>query len=604
MKYENLLVSVEGPSRYIGNEFNMVRKNPDEMGIRFAFAFPDLYEVGMSHLGMHIIYGLLNNEEDIYCERVFSVKEDLESFIREGKSGLYTLETKSTLDKFDFVGFTLQYELSYTNILVMLELAGIPLRAKDRKDTDPIIIAGGPVAYNPEPIADFFDLFVIGEAEESLLELMDIYRNDRNKESFLKKASELRGIYVPSMYNPIYNEKGDLDGYEKLYEGASYPVVKRIVQDLDTVYYPDKPLVPNADIVHDRAVMEIFRGCTKGCRFCQAGMIYRPVREKSTDTIVETVSKIVECGGYEELSLASLSTLDYSDIENLVERLISDNEKRMTSVSLPSLRLDSTSVKVLKEIQKIRKTGLTFAPEAGTQRLRDVINKGVTEEDLYSTMHSIFSEGWDRVKLYFMLGLPTETMDDVNGIVDIAYKIWRIYKEESDRKRLTLTVSTSCFVPKPFTPFQWIRQEGIEELTSKEYHIKDKLKRGVFKYIFHDAKTSYLEGVFARGDRRLSDVLEHAFKNGAKFDGWDEYFDFDNWMASFEAIGIDPEYYIRERSFDEFLPWDIIDSGVTKKYLKSEYDKAMTETTTKDCREGCTGCGVNTGNVRGICFEA
>ncbi len=608
MKLEAMLQKVEKPSRYIGGEINTFDKEITPEMIRFAFCFPDVYEVGMSYLGLQIIYSLLNKEEDVFCERVFSPWKDMEELIRENNQTTVTLETKSKLLDMDILAFTLQYELSYTNIINMLDLSHIPFCAEDRTEEHPLIVAGGPCAYNPEPIAEFVDLFFIGEGEEQLVEFIEVYRPYKagkiTKDEMLLAATKIGGVYVPKFYEPVYNEKGILVDVNRK---ADVPekIKKRIVRDFDKGFQLETMIVPLADVVHDRAAIEVFRGCTKGCRFCQAGMLYRPVREKSPETIKSNVEKILSTTGFEEFSLTSLSTMDYSSIETLVSDLVSQYEKESIGVSLPSLRLDSFSVDVVKEIQKIRKTGLTFAPEAGTQRLRDVINKGVSSENIESTFKSIFALGWSRVKLYFMIGLPTETLEDLEGISDIAnlgtYTFKQV-KPENMKKSVQVTVSTSCFVPKPFTPFQWMAQSTVDEFYEKISYLKTKLINRKVVYNYHDPKTSVLEGVFARGDRKLSKVILKAFELGAKFDGWQEYFDYDIWMQAFEACGVDPDFYtIRERAYDELFPWDIIDPGVSKEYLISENENALKGVTTIDCREGCTACGVNVNIIGGAC---
>lgn len=608
MKLEALLQNVEKPSRYIGGEINTFNKDITDEMIRFCFAFPDVYEVGMSHLGMQIIYNLLNQQNDVFCERAFSPWTDMEHALRQNNMKLFTLEKKSPLADMDVIGFTLQYELSYTNILNMLNMSGIELLSKDRLDKDPLIIAGGPCAYNPEPIADFVDMFFIGEAEELLLEFLEVYRPFKagliSKNDMLLAAAKIKGIYIPKFYAPEYDQNGILTGYKRL-EDVPERIQKRIIRDFDQGFKLETMIVPFADIVHDRAMIELFRGCTKGCRFCQAGMLYRPIRERKPETIVENIDKIISSTGFEELSLTSLSTMDYSKIGPLVSQLVEKYEKDNVSLSLPSLRLDSFSVDVVKEIQKIKKTGLTFAPEAGTQRMRDVINKGVTEENILETYKSIFSLGWHRVKLYFMIGLPTETFEDLDGISDIAnlgtYTFKQV-KPDSMKKSVQVTVSTSCFVPKPFTPFQWMKQDNIETFYSKINHLKTKLINKKVVYNYHDPETSVLEGVFARGDRRLGAVILKAYEMGCKFDGWAEYFKMSTWMKAFEATEIDPDFYTsRERAFDEFLPWDIIDAGIDKSYLISEYEKALGAVSTADCRLGCTGCGLNVNLIGGEC---
>ncbi len=601
-KLEELFYKSEKPSRYIGGEYNSYMKEVTEETIRFAFAFPDVYEVGMSHLGLHILYNLLNKQENIYCERVFSPWIDLEQLMVENNIEISTIETQTSIKEMDFIGFTLQYELSYTNVLNMLKLGNIPLLSKDRDESYPIIIAGGSCSYNPEPLAEFIDLFVIGEAEESILELMELYKKvGRNKEEFLKEAIKIEGMYVPKFYDVAYGDDGKIISFKKNYDEAPDKIGKRIVEDFDNVFYPEKMIVPYMDVVHNRTVIEIFRGCTAGCRFCQAGMVYRPVREKSVEHIKESADILLKNSGYSEVSLSSLSTLDHSNIDELITKMIDDYEEKRIGISLPSLRLDSYSVDILKQIQKVRKTGLTFAPEAGTQRLRDVINKGVNEDNLFNTMESIFSLGWDRVKLYFMIGLPTETMEDVEAIADIVYKVKGIYRDNSSRNRLYLTISTACFVPKPKTPFQWERQDTVEELKEKEKYLNKRIKGKAFKYIYHDPYTTYIEGVFARGDRRLAKALIRAAELGMKFDGWHELFNYELWLKVFEETGIDPEQYTRKREYDEILPWDHIDTGVSKKYLINENEKSKNSETTNDCRSGCTGCGVNVSHLGEVC---
>jgi radical SAM family uncharacterized protein len=608
MKLEGLLQRVEKPSRYIGGELNTFNKPLDDSTIRFCFAFPDVYEVGMSHLGMQIIYQLLNGVEDVFCERVFAPWHDMEALMREEEIKLFSLETKTYLSDMDVIGFTLQYELSYTNILNMLNLSGIAFLSKDRHERDPLIVAGGPCAYNPEPLAEIVDMFFIGEGEELLIDFINAYRlykrKEIDKQTLLRRCADIEGIYVPKFYEPQYNEDHTLQSVKKI-DGVPEIIKKRIVRHLEEGFKLDTMIVPFADIVHDRAMIEVFRGCTRGCRFCQAGMLYRPIREREEESLVNSVDQILSNTGFEEISLTSLSTMDYSSIGVLVKKLVEKYEAQSIGVSLPSLRLDSFSIDVLKEIQKIKKTGLTFAPEAGTQRLRDVINKGVTSENIETTFKSIFELGWSRVKLYFMIGLPTETTEDLDGIADIANLgtyLFKQHKPEYMKKSVQVTVSTSCFVPKPFTPFQWMAQSTAEDFYEKVDHLKGKLNNKKVVYNYHDPKTSVLEGVFARGDRRLTAVLIKAYENGCKFDGWQECFDHGKWMAAFEACAVDPDFYTtRERSREELFPWDIISPGVNKQYLWLENTRALNEEVTGDCRPKCTGCGVNNIIIGGDC---
>ena len=597
---DRIIGQVSKPARYMGNEYNMVEKDPKEVSIRFAFAFPDVYEVGMSHLGMKILYHLMNEREDTYCERVFAPWVDMEKKMRETRIPLFTLETRDPVSEFDFVGFTLQYEMSYTNVLNMLDLAGIPLLAKDRGKDDPFVIAGGPCAYNAEPLADFMDLVAMGEGEELIGELLDRYKEWKEKggerESFLRHASAIPGVYIPRFYDVSYLENGQVESVKRNTDAAPERIIKRIVRNLDRTFYPERIIVPFMDIVHDRIMLEIFRGCSRGCRFCQAGMIYRPVRERNMDKLLELAEKLVANTGYEEISLSSLSTSDYSRLEDLVKQLMERFRHNRVSLSLPSLRLDSFAKEFIEEVQKVRRTGLTFAPEAGTQRLRDVINKGVTEEDLVSSVTDAFESGWNTVKLYFMIGLPTETEEDLQGIADLARLVTDCYyrvDREKRQKGLKITVSTSSFVPKPFTPFQWEPQNTMEELREKQQYLKKALRMKHVDYNWHDPEVSYMEAVFARGDRRLGAVLLSAWKNGARFDGWAEHFRLDYWMDAFRRNGLEPEFYAhRRRERSEVFPWDHIDTGVSKTFLWNEWQKALRGELTPDCRKSCSGCGV------------
>ncbi|HHY82634.1 MAG TPA: TIGR03960 family B12-binding radical SAM protein [Clostridiales bacterium] len=598
---DKIMGQVSKPARYMGNEYNMVEKDPDDVNIRFAFAFPDVYEVGMSHLGMKILYHLINERKDTYCERVFAPWVDMEEKMRENNISLFTLETKDPVSKFDFIGFTLQYEMSYTNILNMLDLAGIPLKAEDREEGHPFVIAGGPCAYNAEPLADFVDLVALGEGEELIGELLDLYADwkasGQSRISFLEQAARIPGIYVPRLYDVKYQEDGRILSVKPNTKAAPERITKRIVKDMDKVFYPEKIIVPFMDIVHDRIMLELFRGCTRGCRFCQAGMIYRPIRERNLDRLLELAERLVHSTGYEEMSLSSLSSSDYSQLEELVKQLMERFSHNRVALSLPSLRLDSFAKEFIQEMQKVRKTGLTFAPEAGTQRLRDVINKGVTREDLANTVTDAFRSGWNSIKLYFMIGLPTETEEDLQGIAELAKLVVDSYFQvdrEIRQKGLNVTVSTSSFVPKPFTPFQWEPQDPIDLLREKQQYLKNALRSKYIEYNWHDPEVSFLEAVFARGDRRLGNVLLSAWRKGARFDGWAEHFKMDAWMEAFGENNIMPEFYAnRKREKDEILPWDHIDAGVSKAFLWKEWQKALKGQTTQDCRVNCTGCGVS-----------
>lgn len=598
---KNILPLVTKPITYLGNEVNAVHKIPVPEMIRFAFAFPDTYEVGMSHLGMKILYGLLNEEKDIWCERVFAPWVDMEEQLRHHDLPLYGLESMMPLNEYDFVGFTLQYEMSFSNILNMLELGKITLRSEQRQEAEPFVIAGGPCAYNPEPLADFIDIFVIGEAEEVILEIMATHREWKkaggDRQNFLKMAAQIEGVYVPAFYAVSYDqETGVITAFTPIVKEAPAQIRKQFIEDLDQAYFPDKIVVSYTETVHDRISYEIFRGCGRGCRFCQAGMIYRPTREKTVPTIREKIKALIESTGYDEVSLSSLSTGDYSEIETLIKNLVEDYEDGKVSISLPSLRIDSLSIEILEEIQKVRKSGLTFAPEAGTQRMRDVVNKGVSEENLIDTVRSAFEKGWGHVKLYFMIGLPGETLEDIEGIADLGQKVVDEYfkiDRESRNKSLKVVLSTSSFVPKPFTPFQWMGQNTPEEFKNKQRHLKASIKERKISYSWHDSGVSFLEAVFARGDRRLGRVLEKAHQKGCRFDGWGEYFDLQKWTEAFEEAGIDPNFYaLRNRDYDEILPWDFIDIGVTKQFLKDEAEKAEAAVTTPFCPENCSNCGI------------
>lgn len=606
---DDILCKVEKPARYIGGEINSYDKDKNSVDIRYAFCFPDVYEVAMSHLGTKILYYVMNEREDTYCERCFAPWPDMEKALRENNIPLGTLETKDSLKEFDILGFTLQYEMSYTNILNMLDMCDIPLRASERGEEYPIVMMGGPCAYNPEPLYDIADAFVLGEGEEVTNEILDVYKamKGKPKAEYLRAISKIQGVYVPSLYDVTYNEDGTIKAMTPKFEDVPKTVKKRILVDFDANRFPDKFIVPYTEIIHDRIVIETARGCTKGCRFCQAGMIYRPVREKTTDRLMEEIDVLLKNTGYEEISLSSLSICDYSNIQNLIMSLIEKYGEEKIGVSIPSLRIDSFSVDLIKEIQKVRKTGLTFAPEAGTQRMRDIINKGVTEEDLMRATKSAFESGWSTIKLYFVIGLPYETIEDVIGIADLAQKVVDEYFNvpKHIRKRgLRVTVSTSILVPKPFTPFQWAPMNQMPEVKEKISALRNSIKSKAINYNWHESPLSYLEAVFARGDRRLCDVLIRAFEKGARFDGWNEYFNYETWQEALEECKVDGDFYAyRERSYEEILPWDFIDIGVSKRYLISENEKAKELILTPDCREKCTGCGINASFKEGECFH-
>ncbi len=606
---EKILLKVQKPGRYVGGELNSVIKDKKDVDVRFAFCFPDTYEIGMSHLGMKILYSIFNKVPYIWCERVFAPWLDMEELMIKKNIPLFALESGEAITDFDFIGFTLQYELSFTNVLNMLKLANIPVKSRDRKELKQVVVAGGPCTCNPEPLADFIDIFFIGEGEEVDLEVIELYRKckkeNKTKAEFLKLASKIKGVYVPALYDVEYNDDGTIKSFTPK-DNAPKIVEKRIITDMDNSYYPDSFVVPNIEIVHDRAVSEIFRGCIRGCRFCQAGFLYRPVREKSIDVINEQCHTLCNNTGYDEVSLSSLSSSDYTQITDLLEKLNGWAKEEKVSLSLPSLRVDGFSDEILDKIKTVRKSGLTFAPEAGTQRLRDVINKNVFEDELIKTCSKAFNAGWNKVKLYFMIGLPTETYEDVEGIANLAQKVVDTYYRCENRakgKGVTVTISTASFVPKPFTPFQWYAQNSGKTLQDKQQHLKETISTKKINYNYHDADTSYIEAVFARGDRKLCKVLEKAYEKGFHFDGWGDCFSLENWLNLFDECGIDPDFYAcRERGFDEILPWDFLDYGVSKKFLIKECEKAYQNTTTPHCRLKCSNCGaVKYGG--GVCFE-
>jgi len=610
---DKLFKRVQKATHYCGGELNSVIKNPDDVEIRYAFAFPDTYEVGMSHLGMKILYHILNERDDTYCERVFAPWIDMEEEMRKEGVPLFTNETHTPVKEFDFLGITLQYEMCYSNILNMLELSGIPFLASERGEDDPFVNGGGPCAYNPEPVADIFDFFTMGEGEEVIGELMDAYKEWKkeggSRRDYLLKIAKIEGIYVPSLYDVSYNEDGTIKEMKPNCPDAPAKVRKRIISDLDSVVYPDKFIVPFSDIVHDRSNIEVFRGCIRGCRFCQAGMIYRPVREKSADTLVKDACALIESTGYEEMGLSSLSTSDYTELEALTDKLLEVTEKERVSLSLPSLRVDNFSLDLMERVQKVRKSGLTFAPEAGSQRMRDVINKNVSESDLITSATLAFEGGWNTVKLYFMIGLPYEEFDDIAGIARLAEKVVDCYyqSEKTNKRRpVSVTLSVASFVPKPFTPFQWAAQNTMDELSEKQLFLKNEIRNRKIKYNYHQSDVSVLEGVFARGDRKLSKVLIRAHELGCKLDGWNECFNLDAWKKAFSDSGIDMSFYTRAREYDEILPWDFVDIGVTREFMMKENEKAKEAAVTPNCREKCSGCGAASlckSKERCVCFE-
>ena len=612
---DEILLKISQPARYIGGEVNMVKKDPSKVAVRFAMCFPDVYEIGMSHLGIQILYDMFNRRDDVYCERVYSPWMDLDPIMREQKIPLFAVESQDPIKNFDFLGITIQYEMCYTNILQVLELSQIPLHAEDRTEEDPIVIGGGPCTYNPEPIAPFFDLFYMGEGEVVYYDLIDRYKEIKarggSRKEFLEQAAQIPGIYVPGFYDVTYKEDGTIEAMTPNNPHAPQTVSKQLVMDMSDTWYPEKPVVPYLRATQDRVVLEIMRGCIRGCRFCQAGMVYRPVRERSLEELKRLARTMLKSTGHEEISLSSLSSSDYTKLEGIVNFLIDEFDGKGVNVSLPSLRIDAFSLDVMSKVQDVKKSSLTFAPEAGSQRLRNVINKGLTEENILNGSAEAFKGGWNRVKLYFMLGLPTETVEDMQGIAELSEKVAEVYYDtvpkEQRHGKVQVTASTSFFVPKPFTPFQWApmctKEQFLERASIVNHRMKEMLNKKSLRYNWHEADVTVLEGVLARGDRKVAAVIEEAYRNGAIYDSWSEYFNNDIWMKAFETCGVDIDFYTtRERSLDEVFPWDFIDAGVTKDFLKREWANAQAETVTPNCRMRCSGCGVRKYGG-GVCFE-
>ena len=612
---DEILLKISQPARYIGGEVNMVKKDPSKVAVRFAMCFPDVYEIGMSHLGIQILYDMFNRRDDVYCERVYSPWMDLDPIMREQKIPLFAVESQDPIKNFDFLGITIQYEMCYTNILQVLELSQIPLHAEDRTEEDPIVIGGGPCTYNPEPIAPFFDLFYMGEGEVVYFDLIDRYKEIKarggSRKEFLEQAAQIPGIYVPGFYDVTYKEDGTIEAMTPNNPHAPQTVSKQLVMDMSDTWYPEKPVVPYLRATQDRVVLEIMRGCIRGCRFCQAGMVYRPVRERSLEELKRLARTMLKSTGHEEISLSSLSSSDYTKLEGIVNFLIDEFDGKGVNVSLPSLRIDAFSLDVMSKLQDVKKSSLTFAPEAGSQRLRNVINKGLTEENILNGSAEAFKGGWNRVKLYFMLGLPTETVEDMQGIAELSEKVAEVYYDtvpkEQRHGKVQVTASTSFFVPKPFTPFQWApmctKEQFLERASIVNHRMKEMLNKKSLRYNWHEADVTVLEGVLARGDRKVAAVIEEAYRNGAIYDSWSEYFNNDIWMKAFETCGVDIDFYTtRERSLDEVFPWDFIDAGVTKDFLKREWANAQAETVTPNCRMRCSGCGVRKYGG-GVCFE-
>ncbi len=600
---ERLLKRVEKPGRYTGGEYGQIIKDKNKVRARFAFCFPDTYEIGMSNLGVRILYGAINSHEDLWCERAYTPWVDMEEQLRKYNIPLYAHESGDSLADFDFVGFTLQYELCYTNVLNTLDLAGIPLLSKERGEDAPIVIGGGPCSYNPEPIADFFDVFSIGEGEEALPEIMHLYADMKDsgeytRAEFLHRAAKIPGFYVPSLYEVSYNEDGTIKEYRPIYDDIPTKITKRIIKDMDKAYFPDKFVMPYIETVHDRIMLEVYRGCIRGCRFCQAGMVYRPIREKSVEVLDRQARTLRGSTGYDEISLSSLSISDYSEITGLCDTLLKWTDAAKVNISLPSMRLDMFTKELMDKISTVRSSGLTFAPEAGTQRLRDAINKNVCEEDILRACRVAFEAGKTQVKLYFMLGLPTETMEDLDGIAELAKKVvseyYDVMRGVKGRKAPTVTVSVSCFIPKPFTAFQWEAQDTLLELERKQKYLRSLITDPKIKFNYHDAEVCRIEAIFARGDRRLCDAILLAHKKGIRFDAWEEFFSYGRWVDIFNECGIKTSYYAdREIGENEILPWDIIDCGVTKEFMLRERHNAYESVTNKNCAEKCTGCGAN-----------
>lgn len=612
---DEILMTIDKPARYIGNEINSVVKDTSKVDIRFAMCFPDVYEIGMSHLGIQILYDMFNKREDTWCERVYSPWPDLHEIMKEKQIPLFGLESQEPIKNFDFLAMTLQYEMCYTNILQILDLSQIPLRSKDRTEKDPLVIGGGPCSYNPEPIADFFDIFYIGEGETRYDDLFDLYKqmkkDGRSRQEMLHEIAKIPGMYVPSLYTVSYKEDGTIDTFAPIYDDVPKTIKKEIEMDLSTAVYPEKPVVPFIKATQDRIVLEIQRGCIRGCRFCQAGMIYRPNREKSVARLKELAEQMIASTGHDEISLSSLSSSDYSELEELINYLIDECGKKKINISLPSLRIDAFSLDIMQKVQDIKKSSLTFAPEAGTQRLRNVINKGLTVDNIMNGSKQAFEGGWNKVKFYFMLGLPTETEEDMRGIPELANDVAMLYYDtvpkENRKGKCQITISTSFFVPKPFTPFQWARMyppgEYLRRAKIVNDHVKEMHNHKSIRYNWHEADVTVLEGVLARGDRRLCDTILYVYEHGGYFDAWNEYFDYDRWLEAFAATGIDPDFYtMRERDLDETLPWDFIDVGVTKEFLKREWKTALGETVTPNCRMRCSACGAKQFGG-GVCYE-